>query len=750
MQSIYVRGLKAKRRALLGAVSMVGISILGVPGLQAAEDGNGDEEVTFDEIVVTAARREQSLQDVPAAVAAIKPDDFALKGLRQIGDIFNYTTGVKYTDGGAKGAGSISARGVPQSSSTPVFGIYLDDTPVSTNSAYSAGAALVFDGMLMDIERAEIIKGPQGTLYGATSVGGMMRYISRDPSLDEFRVSAGVDLSTTDGGDWSKVYNGRVSAPLIEDKLGITLSGFFQDTGGYVDLVNPQTGDVLDEDVDDSEVVGYAADLLFRPNEALDIRLKYMKQETDFGTSSAVQLAGATSDESLLGGYTTIDPVGDNSLDFEIMSGTISYDLGWGTLSSTSSHVEYAIGARADLTSLYGGLVDFFAGRNPGTTTLVELDQTAGSEKFVQEIRLTSERTDNIEWIAGLYYADEDTFNIQSAQATPAFDVFSITFPSNYREYAAFGDITYFLTDQFDVTAGMRLSRNKTKLSYVTSGALLGVADIDNEAVKDTVDTYLFSARYRPTDNVSLYARVASGYRPATSNIPIIDPVTGNNVAPPFVEADNSWSYEIGAKGTTEDKLFSYDVALWKIDWANFQAFTVFNGVNTGGNADDGLSAHGFEGSFTLRPTNALSLLANVTYSKSTLNADEPGFGGVEGEQLPNLPKWTGSLQTTYSFDVFDDWSGVVGGGLRYTGSAVSSFRNSISIVPVEVDSRVLADVNLSVTNGKVTVGLYATNLFNKNALLNRRDNLLSDGSTASTGVFERPRTIGANVKVDF
>ena len=749
MQTRYIQKLAFRKSMLLSAISVIGLSG-SLSGTLAAQGAADDEELVFEEIVVTAGRREQALQDVAAAVTAIAPDDFALKGMKQIGDIFNYATGVKYADGGAKGAGNISARGVPQVSATPVFGIYLDDTPVSTNTTFSAGGSLLFDAMLMDVERVEIIKGPQGTLYGATSVGGMMRYISREPALEEFRASAGIDLASTKNGAWSKVYNGRASVPLVEDKLGITLSGFYQDAGGYVDYVDAATGSVLDEDVDGAEVVGYAADVLFRPTESLDIRLKYMKQETDFATTSGVQLAGASSDDALWGEYAKIDPAGESFLNYEIMSGTFNYDLSWATLSSTSSYVKYAIGAHADVTSAFAGLVDFFDGRAPGTTTGVDFDQTAGSKKFVQEVRLTSERMGNFEWLAGLYYADEDTFNIQSGQATPAFDVLSITFPSNYKEYAVFGDATYYFNEQFDVTAGMRFSKNQTELEYVTSGALLGAANIDGDPIKDTVKTYLFNARYRPTDNLSLYARVASGYRPASANIPIIDPLTGNNLAAPVVDADNSWSYEIGAKGITEGRVFAYDVAFWKIDWANFQAFTVFNTVSTGGNAIDGLSAHGFEGSFTLRPVDNFTLITNVTYSKSPLNSDEPGFGGVAGDQLPNLPEWSGSLQADYTFDLSDSWSGVLGGGLRYTGSAMSSYGNSASVLPVELEGRVLADLNMSVRNGNFTIGLYATNLFNKRALLNREDNLLSDASTVSTGVFERPRTIGANFKVDF
>ncbi|WP_417460426.1 TonB-dependent receptor [Kordiimonas sp.] len=744
-----------RNNSLLNAVSTIGIAA-GLSGLSAVSVAAQDTaeqstELVLEEIIVTAGRREQSLQDVPAAVSAINPSDFTVKGLKQVGEILNYTPGVAYTDIGTKGFGNISARGVPQSSSIPVFGVYLDDTPISTNSTFSGGSTVMFDAMLMDIERVEVIKGPQGTLYGATSVGGMMRYISRDPAMEEMRVTAGVDIATTDGGEMSQVYNGRVSVPLVKDKLGITVSGFWQDIGGYVDQVNPATGALVENDVDGSENLGYAADLLFTPTEELSIRLKYMKQETDYGIDSGVQLAGhTTSDTSMFDGYTTIAAPGENYLDYEIMSGSINYDFDTVTLTSTTSRVEYTFGGSSDYTSIYGPVVDFYAGRAPGTTTSVIFDLLAGSEKFVQEVRLTSERMGNFEWIAGLYYSEETTANGQDLISTPAFDLLTISFPSEYKEYAGFGDVTYYFNEKFDVTAGMRLSKNKTTLSYVSTGLLLGDAVFESDPIKDTVDTYLFSARYRPTDNLSLYARVASGYRPASANIPILDPATGDNLAPPMIDPDNVWSYEVGAKGATDGNVFSYDVALWMIDWANFQAFTSFSGVNTGGNAAGGLSAHGFEGSFNIRPTDALKLTTNVTYSRSKLNEDEPGIGGVEGEQLPDLPKWKGSFQADYMFDLTDSWSGNAGFGVRYTGKFISSYSASTSTYPVQVDARTLVDASLSFTNDNVTIGLYATNLFNKRALQGRSDVIVGGGSSDSSGIFERPRTIGANMKVDF
>ncbi|WP_321393933.1 TonB-dependent receptor [Emcibacter sp.] len=730
-----------KTTILAGVASVLTLPVLAeAQGAETADDG-----MVFEEIIVTASRRAQTLQDVPAAVSAVTPDDFKFKGLKQISDVLEYTPGVSFAQTtGRVGYGSISARGIPQSSATPVFGIYVDDTPLSSNTNFASGGTILFDGLLLDIERLEIIKGPQGTLYGATSVGGMMRYISRDPALEELRVSAGADISAVRHGEVGQTYNGRVSVPLIKDKLGITLSGFYQDVPGYVDFVNPATGDVIEEDVDGGEVKGYAADVLFVPSDRFKLRMKYIKQMGDFHAGSGVLLANLESDAGAFGDYANINLPGDQSFDYEIVSGSLEYDLGWATLTSTSSYVEYDLMDITDQTAAYGPVIDFLTGQAPGTTTDVKVNIAFGSEKFVQEVRLTSERMGDFEWIAGLYYAEEDTTSIQLATSNPPFDLLYANFPSSYKEYAAFADVTYYFSDKFDVTAGGRISKNDIFLNFETSGLFIGTASTTTPTVKDTVDTYLFSARYRPSDNLSLYSRIASGYRPAQSNIPVV----GANT-PEVLAADNAWSYEIGAKGKSSDGTLKYDFALWMIDWSNFQAPLIVDGVKTAGNATDGISAHGFELSASVTPIDEFSLTANLAYSRSKLNSDEPGFGGVKGEQIPKLPKWSGSVQWAYHFDLAQDWFASLGGGVRYTGSFMSSYTNSIGVAPVKVDSRVITDLNLTAGNEEVTLNFYVTNLFDKRALVARGDNIIS-GTVIPGGIFERPRTVGVSAKVDF
>jgi len=729
---------------------LTAVSALALPAAVSAQDANigGDGEKAIDEIIVTAGRREQSLQDVPMAVTAISPGDFKFKGLTGIKEILDYVPGVNFNTGSSQpGAGTISARGIPQSSATPVFGIYLDDTPLTSNTNFSNGAAILLEASLFDIERIEVIKGPQGTLFGASSVGGLLRYISRDPSTDEFRGSVSAEVNSIKDGELGQKYSGRISVPLIKDQLGITLSANYQDIGGFLDHVDG-AGGLIEDDVDGGTVEGYAADLLFKPTDELKFRFKYLKQSSENRIGSAVDLAGIDNDDLLFGKSTRSSPA-SSTLDFDIASGTLTYDFNGATLTSTTSYTKYAIASSSDLTAQFAGFVDFLSGSAPGTTTSVGFIGTSGAKKIVQEVRLASADTEKFDWTIGGFYTKEDTNNTQDAPTTPEFDLLFASFPSEYKEYAGFADATYYFNENFDVTAGFRLSKNQIALDFTSHGALIGVTNTEGVTLKDTVKTYLLAARYRIDEDLSLYTRIASGYRPAQANLAVIDPLSGDDIAPPIVFSDSAWSYEIGAKGSFLDGKGTFDFALWKIDWKDFQASVVLNGVSTGGNVEDGLSAYGFESTVTLLPVDDLTLIGSLAYTKSTLDSDEPTIGGVAGENYPDLANWKASLQWNYSFDVRGDWTGNLGGGFRYKGGQHTNFSQSVNGVDLELDDFILADMNVGITNGSYTLSLYATNIFDSVALDDRNDNIVGAGVT-SIGNLTRPRVIGANVRLNF
>jgi len=735
------------------------------------DDGDLGEGAAFelDEIIVTASRREQNLQDVPMAITAVRPEEFTAVGLTRLSDIIAYTPGVSVSNPlGTPVGATITARGVGQQSSTATVGVYMDSVPLTSNSPYSNGGGSAFDGLLGDVERVEFLKGPQGTLYGSTSIGGAVKYITRKPSLDEFRGHASVDLSTTKEGGFNQVYNGRISTPLIEDKIGITVAGFYEDNGGLVDRVDA-TGVLLLEDADTFERYGFSGDLYYQFSDRFDFRARVLHQKANYNGTSQVDIDEVT--KELKHGFLAGN-VGLSNSNYKntFYTGTFEYQFDGATLTATSSYVEDQSFDEKDIVVLARDFVDnainnAIGGRPQGTSTAILSFRDIGSEKFTQEIQLTSEASETWEWMLGLYYADETTFQTASIIAQPGDINFNSSLnPSAYKEYAAFGNLTYYITPEFDVTVGARLSHNQMTYSPTVTSDITNFGGPSTFTVKDTVDTWSFAARYRPTENMSLYARAASGYRPAFANQPLLD-VFGNTLLPVMVESDSLWSYEVGTKGSVAEGVLSYDLSLWYLKWNNFQTILTLSPTEGGfSNAPGGITAKGIEGSFTLKPVEGLSVISNFAYTDSTLNEDEPFLNGLEGQQLAFVPKWTFSSRANYGFTLSSDLDATIGAGIRYESSNRSVFTDAEAFVPgvsavggtydqffnIPTDAYVVVDFNAGMSWDQISLNFYVTNLLNEGAITSTFGSNVSGFVIRSIGVPIKPRTIGAKLSVNF
>jgi len=708
------------------------------------EDERSDDVEAFEmeEVIVTASRRSESLQDVPASITSVNPDDFVAKGLTSVGDIIDYTPGVNYDTSGSPAFGVITIRGAGQESSTPVVGVYLDDVPFSTNSPFSGGSNILFDGLLGDVERVEIIKGPQGTLYGAGAVGGVVRYITKDPALEEFRANAMVDLSSTKEGGISQLYKSTISTPIVEDKVGLTVSGFYDDNAGFIDRIDG-SGSVTEKNVNNSETYGFSANALIKLGDSGKIKLGSLYYKTKHTDINQVDFTFPIL-EAANGRYETSSVAEPIFVVYKKLDATISYDFEWAELTSVSAYMSYEGISDSDLTPDLGALIDDITGSVPGTNT-IPFNNTIGSEKFVQEVRLASPKSDTFEWLAGFFYIKEDTENSRTAVAEPSgFNLLTSISPSEYEEIAFFGNATYYITPDFDVTAGLRYSDNSLGLDADFSGAFADPG-VFSSVIEDKVTTYLFNARYRVNDDTTLYGRVASGYRPAFVNLPVRDPVTGEVASDPVVNSDLLWSYELGIKGTLPESRIRYDFALWKIDWNEFQALLDFQNISSNTNAEDGISAKGFEGTVQFYPVEELMIQTSFSYTDSVLRSDEPRLGGLKGEPTRSIPKWSASVQADYYFSV-GDWDSSVGAGMRYTGKFNTEYTQA-STINFPVPSHVLVDFNVGFQKDNYSISLYANNLLNNYAI--------STGGVGGGGAFAvaalvQPRTIGLSLGVNF
>ncbi len=704
----------------------------------------------IEEVLVTASRRVQALQDVPAAVSSVRPEDFVKTGLSSLSDVIAHTPGLYFNNGGAPGKGSITARGVGQQAFTPVVAVYVDNVPVSSNSPWGSSPGVSADNLLGDVERVELLKGPQGTLYGATSIGGAVKYITRKPSLSEFRGKASIDLSNTRHGGQNQIYSASLSAPVVEDRIGITLSGYTTDNAGFVDRINATSGDLVLENANAYDVTGLSADVLFNLSDDLEVRFNMIDMKSEYSGTSYVDLAD--DGMPLYGSFQTSQTNSPTSNRSNYYMGTVDYQFDWATLTVSSSYIEFSSELSLDFTAAFAAMIDDSEGNPPGTTTAVPFVGDSGEEKYTHEVRLVSEENGSYEWLVGVYYTDEQTFNNQVVWGVPTnFNLGILQFPSQFNELAVYGNYTYYLTNNFDLSVGLRLSDTKLGLQTISSGLLFGSENDPIETAKDSTSSYLVTARYRPSDNLSLYARIASGYRPASANLPLVDVVTGEQLSSTFIEADEVWSYEAGLKGKLFDGLAFYDLALWYIDWSDFQATLTINGASAAGNAKNGISGQGGEASITVNPLDGLSITSNIAYTNSVLNEDEPGLFGLKGQHIANTPSWTASARIRQDFTVSDGIEGYIGANVRYSGDRRSAFSNDTlaPVVNVPTDAYTLIGLNAGLTKGNVGINFYITNLLNKEAYSNAYGYRV--GSVAIRNAAPvMPRTIGASISYEF
>jgi len=741
--------LNSTRKLLLLSV---GLASLG-NGLVVYAQSDSDDESFIEEVIVTATRREESLQEVGVAITSVNPEDFTDIGLTSLGDIIAYAPGINFVTSGQPGVGNLNMRGVTQEGGSPIVGIYVDDIPFTSGTPYANGGLFLFDGVLGDLERIEVVKGPQGTLFGANSVGGVIRYVTRDPSTDEFRGSASADISNTNSGGWNQQYRANLSFPLIKDTLGITLSGFYSDQSGYVDRL-PSPNPLLapaDKEVNDSENKGANLAVLWNITDTVSLKFTALHYETEYDQLPSVDFDHPANPGQTLsptfGDYITALQPGPTSVEYDNIGLSLDADLDWATLTWTAASVKFEGGSALDLTAAFGGFIDFILG-DPFPTNTVTNTAIGGYDKVLTEVRLTSTDSEKFEWLAGFFYTDEDTFNSQVVTTAPGvFNLGTFDYPGNYTETSVFGNATWYITPDFDLTAGARFSKNELELDGRFSGLVAGLPGDEIrhvvKTVKEDVTTFMFGARWRLSEQTALYARVASGYRPPFANLPIFNPFTGEDVSQPIVDSDTMVSYELGIKGTAADGNLVYDFALWAIDWEDFQASVLFNGIPTQANSASPISAEGVEGTVTFYPVDAWRLEANFAYTNSELDDDEPGLGGLAGEPTRFVPEWTASLMTSYEFNIAELDSSV-GGGIRYISEFNTEYPNNIAnfVVP----SSTLVDLHARLSYERWSVTLYATNLFDSYELSTASAFADFFGTVIAQATPVQPRTIGVNL----
>ncbi|MDP9123889.1 MAG: TonB-dependent receptor [Pseudomonadota bacterium] len=689
-------------------------------------------------VYITANRRREPAREVPMQVDRLSAVELAQGGAKSLIDYLGDQPGVDVKTTGGPGMGAVSIRGVTTGDQTiATVGTYIDDVAYGSSSAFAAGSQTALDMALLDLNHIEVLRGPQGTLYGAGAMGGVIKYVTNEPDTSELSGKVALGASATKGGGAGNTVNAMVNVPIKEDVAALRVSAFHDHDGGWVDVLGAAAG----KNQNKGDTNGGRVALLVEPSAHFHIRATALTQDikrdnsdfTDVNPSTGKPVDGWNQREQVL-----LEP---HSMHTSQGAVDLEYDFGPARLNSITSVQRSKLLQRYDLSAVYAPLITQFFGFTPDT---VSEDISSNVHKTTQEFRLTSAAGGTVEWLAGLYWdretADQKQHVLDSAAGgSPVPDLAQLDLVSKYEEMAAYGDVTWNATPKLAFTGGLRVAQNKQVFTQNASGPLVG-GSLPPANSKETPKTWLATARYALTPTSNVYVRAASGYRPGGPNAVLDDPATGQPLAPPTFAHDSLWSYEAGYKGDLFDNTLSIETAVYDIRWKDIQQPYSVNGIGViinGGKAE----IQGFEFGATWRPSPRWSLVGHLSTIDGRLKEKAPGLGDAGG-RLPNTADLAASLGAKASFDLAGH-AGWFGASERYAGE------RDASVGGYRMPEYWLTDLNGGMDFGHVSLSLYVRNVFDTHAQLGTSTTEMSLGGPAQVEL-ARPRTVGMTLTASF
>ena len=734
------------------------VALLATPCVSMAQ-ATGHQQL--EEIVVTATRRSERLQDVPLSITAFSPEDLQTKGIVGYEGLARETPGVVLNRATAN-FNNFTARGIATNgygaNLQNTVAIYLDELPIST-----IGNTTVLDPNLYDVERIEFLRGPQGTLFGSGSLSGAMRILTNSPDLTSFDASASVDYGVTSGDSLRQRYNAMVNVPLVDEKLALRVVGFYRDEEGYLDNIG--TGKRNSNTLID---YGGRALLLWQPIEPLSVRLMFSHEDSTPEDSSLTAPAlgrnKRVSDrpDLFVGNLTT-------------SNATIEYQFEGATLTSSTTYSEFDQKFFVDLAGTFGGGIAF------------ALDAYGYQDTFVEEARLASDTDGKFDWVIGGFYLDRRHDVDYNYRSSPEFlAARGITgLPDEYyqrqqnhflsHEIAGFGELTYRFTDRFWLTGGARYG-NLDAQTYVEGGytsayllyaltgasgplAIVPIAPAVGVKAKGSRTSYKLSASFRPMPSLTTYVTASTGFRAPVVNgfagrRSVVDP--NDLVIPGGADSDKLKNYEIGAKGTWFDGRLTSNLAAYVIDWSDIQvqANRVSDSVQFATNIGAARSK-GFEFEFTAAPVADLLLGLTGSFNDAhvtELTASEAAISGAVPDARLAAPKFQGAAFVQYDFDLWASNRGSFTVNFQH----VDSYPNQFPRVPGRptqvsptygyTDSYENLNISLGGTFGSLVATAYAENLLDDDSITY----IHPEAFLTSRFATMRPRTVGLRFSYDF
>lgn len=720
---------------------------------------------TSQTVVITANRRKEMAKDVAGSVSVLNGGQLDRLGATSIEELAGYIPGLQ-VNGDSPGNQKLSIRGITTGSKMigATVATYLDEQPVSLSNSIIGGSSINNDVDPLDLDRIEVLKGPQGSLYGASALGGLVKYVTVLPNLKETegRVELGYSTRRGNGGMLARA---AVSVPIAKDLLAVRVTAYTRTEPGYVE-------DTLrgKKDVGEYRNEGARFSALLKPSSAFDAKLVLDTQTLKSDDMGTPQYDPVTL-QPRFGNYgaqrATAGPV-KNGYDRGAL--TLNYDLGFASLLSVTSYARIKNDLRAD-TSDYGRFLDFVTAAAlaqagfpvvPFMPASAQSHATIDTKKKVQEFRLTSPSEGLFQWLGGVFFQEETNFSRASLDFFgPSVPFLDGVIHTKLREKAAYANATYKLTDTFDVQAGLRYSSisqdysvDASLFNYVVGAPVAIPANAANTREHQT--TWMLSPRWAFSRDDMVYFRAASGYRPGGPNVP---DAFGGVHAP--LKSDSIVNYELGYKGVFPAAQADVSVALFRIDWKDIQlTATDPTSANTyytnGGKA----RSQGLELEAGWRPARGLRLAGSMSFQEAKLTEDVAAVGGKSGDDVPFTPKFSAALSADYSFALGAGQLSV-GSSVRHVGKRSVTFSSepANALVPTNPSPTLpayeLLDLRTAYSWDRWTASLFVKNALNKRAPVNYTGNYVVmnfvTGAVSPADVaVTPPRTIGVSLRADF
>lgn len=773
------------------------------PAIAGAQEAEGEQARVLDVISVTATKREQSVQEVPFTVQAVGAQEIIDSGAVDFSGIADRFAGVEFRTA-QQGQGAIAIRGIAELNTDNInggtgaaVGLYVDESPLTV-------AGLIPQAVLFDLQRVEVLKGPQGSLFGEGSLGGTVRLVTNKPDMQKFGATLDHSWGAIEDGGNNNLTNAMVNIPLVQDKLALRAVGFYYDQGGFIDRIRPNvsasiSGGVnsaipflpntsstftqagVEKDADGSESHGGRIQLEWRLSDALTANLSALFLDADRGIRS----------QGTLDRVTTVSTNNERADDELRQYGlTLVKELERGAITSSTSYFDREIFYSQDQIGLIDVANDFvlplaaFVVGVPEAVSALRADFLVGTKDFSQEIRYVSDFGGAFEYTVGAFYRDRDfTFGFttptepavsagvwNAAVGGPLFtrpgegDTV-INAKSNTEQIALFGEATFDATERLHLLLGGRIFREERKSDSTAFGVFVGA--VPAVSFSTSADETIFSPRASASYDLTSWARsyftYSEGFRSG-----------GQNDLNAFVPAVNLESYkserlktyELGLKSELSGGTLIFNAAAFYNDWKDLQVVLAEGPGGAGeviGNAGNARS-YGVDLEANWRPSDYLTVVAAATIMEtdirdSVLTVPNPTGVGPDipvpvGTDIPRTAEQQFSLAATYRRPITSSLTGYGRASVAHIGDSLTSLTAITNATPQPPTQAgyTRTDARIGIEAANWAISLFANNLFDEDIILGTRaGSVARDFVTGDLSYVQgAPRTIGINLRVNY